>query len=182
MRRVGRVARGAMVVALVAPWSVSRDAEGTGGEAEFERIATFVVCENTSCDRDEVESTVSEIVTASADGRTLVYADGALHAIGFVDITDPEHAAGPGRRDARGSPTSVAVAGPWLLAAVDTSASFTEPERAPGRVRPGRLRGRPGEPVCRWPRSTWAASRTRSPSAPTVASRPSPSRTSATRR
>jgi len=40
---------------------------------QFERVATFLVCENTSCDRNEVELTAAEIVAASDDGRTLVY-------------------------------------------------------------------------------------------------------------
>jgi hypothetical protein len=93
----------------------------------FERVGTFIVCENTSCDRTQVEETVSEIVTASADGRTLAYADSLLGAVGFVDITDPAKPIGRGVVRLDGSPTSVAVAGPWLLVAVDTSVSLTAP-------------------------------------------------------
>jgi hypothetical protein len=38
----------------------------------FERVATFVVCENTSCDRNVVPLTAAEIVAASEDGEILV--------------------------------------------------------------------------------------------------------------
>lgn len=130
MRELGRAARAALVVAFVTPAMVSREAEGTGGSGrpEFERVSTFIVCQNTSCDTNVVEETVSEIVTASADGRTLVYADSLLGAIGFVDIADPAQPQGRGVVTLDGSPTSVAGAGPWLLAAVDTSAgNFANP-------------------------------------------------------
>ena len=36
--------------------------------AHFQRIATYLVCENTSCDRNSVEETVAEIVASSKDG------------------------------------------------------------------------------------------------------------------
>ena len=32
--------------------------------AHFQRIATYLVCENTSCDRNSIEETVAEIVAA----------------------------------------------------------------------------------------------------------------------
>jgi hypothetical protein len=126
LTRVGVVA----FVALVAAGSAgSRVVAHGGGSAErqFARVSTFVVCENTSCDRDVVEETVAEIVAASDDGRTLAYADAAMGAVGFVDIADPEHPQGRGVVDVHGQPTSVAVAGPWMLVAVNTSASFVSP-------------------------------------------------------
>jgi Esterase-like activity of phytase len=127
MRRLGRVGRVALVAAFVAPWAVSGDVEGTGGGSEFERVGTFVVCQNTSCDRSQVEETVAEIVTASADGRTLAYADSLLGAVGFVDISNPELPQGRGVVMLGGSPTSVATAGAWLLVGIDTSGSFLAP-------------------------------------------------------
>ena len=109
------------------PTSVARSSGGVS-DVQFDRVGTFVVCENTSCDTDVVEATVSEIVTASQDGLTLVYADSVLGALGFVGIANPAQpqALGALLLD-EGSPTSVAVAGPWLLAAIDTSESFTDP-------------------------------------------------------
>ncbi len=93
----------------------------------FQRIATYVVCQNTSCDRNVVEETVSEIVTASKDGMTLVYSDSPGERIGFVDIHDPAAPAGLGAIPVGGEPTSVATVGDWLLVAVNTSESLVAP-------------------------------------------------------
>src|SRR5688572_24531261 len=111
MQHMGRMGRAGAVLMLLAPWMVTGRAEGTGGAHEFERVATFVVCSNTSCDTDVVESTVAEIVTASADGRTLAYADSVLRAVGFVDIANPEQPQARGVVPLDGSPSSVAVVG-----------------------------------------------------------------------
>src|SRR5262245_61597707 len=73
-----------MVSAAVLTVSYPSAARAAEDSIAFDRVGTFVVCENTSCDTDLVETTVSEIVTASADGRTLAYADSALGAVGFV--------------------------------------------------------------------------------------------------
>jgi hypothetical protein len=95
--------------------------------SEFERVGTFVVCENTSCDTSVVETTVAEIVAASADGRTLVYTDSPQGVIGLVDIADPARPRGLGVVKLDGEPTSVEVAGRYALVAVNTSPSFTQP-------------------------------------------------------
>jgi hypothetical protein len=54
----------------------------TGGGASFERVASFAVFGNNA-------DPSAETVDATADGRTLVYTDGAQNQVGFVDITDP---------------------------------------------------------------------------------------------
>jgi len=94
---------------------------------QFERIATFNVCENTSCDRDAVEETVAEITAVSQDGKTLVYTDSPQKVIGFVDIAKPSTPKGLGVLGVGGEPTSVAVAGQYALVAVNTSESFANP-------------------------------------------------------
>jgi hypothetical protein len=94
---------------------------------QFERIATFYVCENTSCNRDDVEETVAEITAVSEDGNTLIYTDSPLESIGFVDITDATMPAGLGTVALGGEPTSVAVAGNYALVGVNTSESYTNP-------------------------------------------------------
>lgn len=110
------------------PASVAPSSGEKAPDVLFDRVGTFIVCENTSCDTDVVEATVSEIVTASQDGLILVYADSVLGALGFVGIADPGQPQPLGSLPLdEGSPTSVAVAGPWLLAAIDTSESFTNP-------------------------------------------------------
>jgi hypothetical protein len=126
-RRRARAARLCLGLMVAAGLFGGAEADQGAREARFERVGTFVVCENTSCDRDEVEQTLSEIVAASRDGRTLVYVDAALGALGFVDIGDPEAPKGLGVVDVEGQPTSVAVAGRFALAVVDTSDSFTNP-------------------------------------------------------
>ncbi len=86
----------------------------------FNRIASFPVFENT----DIGTESVAEIVAASDDGKTLVYTDSANEAIGFVDITYPSNPMPLGLLFVEGEPTSVGVAGPYALAAVNTSLNF----------------------------------------------------------
>lgn len=91
----------------------------------FERIATFPVYVNNASAED---GTVAEIVAASKNGNTLVYTDAAPGVIGFLDITVPHTPIAAGTLAVGGSPTSVAVLGNrYVLAAVDTSPSFTAP-------------------------------------------------------
>lgn len=89
----------------------------------FHRIATFPVFLNTDI---ETES-VSEIVAATADGMMLVYTDSENEALGFVDIADPANPQPAGLLELDGEPTSVAVAGAYALAGVNTSESFVDP-------------------------------------------------------
>jgi Esterase-like activity of phytase len=96
-------------------------------EWRFKRVGTFANFRNAGLDR----TTVSEIITATPDGRTLIYTD-AEGAIGFIDITnpaepvaagtvavDPDPAVAPAY-----SPTSVTVwRNRYVLVAVDSSVS-----------------------------------------------------------
>ena len=75
---------------------------------------------------DDTE-TVAEIVYPTEDGMTLVYTDSAREALGFVDITDPNHPAPAGTVALQGEPTSVAIKGNYALAAVNTGDDFTNP-------------------------------------------------------
>lgn len=102
-------------------------ADAHGRAWQFERIGTFIVCENSSCDAGVVEETVAEIVAASDDARTLIYTDSPQQAIGLVDISDPARPKGLGIVKVGGEPTSVDVAGRYALVAVNTSSSFVQP-------------------------------------------------------
>jgi hypothetical protein len=124
---VKRAAGTALVLALLIPAAAVADGRSFKPPEQFERVATFVVCENTTCDRAEVELTAAEIVAASEDGRTLVYTDSPNQSIGFVDITKPSEPKALGALRLDGEPTSVAVAGTWALVAVNTSESLTNP-------------------------------------------------------
>jgi hypothetical protein len=101
-------------------------------DASFARVGTFANYRNTTTHTD---ATVSEIIAATADGRTLVYTDSPGAAIGFIDIDDPSHpvAAGTvalGADPTTGmpyQPTSVDVLGNrYALVAANSSESFTK--------------------------------------------------------
>ncbi|WP_193212837.1 esterase-like activity of phytase family protein [Luteolibacter marinus] len=107
----------------------SREAQGPGDRGQemrssyFQRIAAFPVFENSDIDNE----TVSEIVAASMDGKTLIYTDSALEQIGFIDISKPENPQAGGTFPVEGEPTSVGVAGRYALAAVVTDGTYTAP-------------------------------------------------------
>jgi hypothetical protein len=128
MTRSPGYVRAAVLGAAAVVLAAGPAAAGSAGPgAQFERVSTFTVCTNTSCDREQVPLTAAEIVAASKNGRTLVYTDSPNRALGFVDIADPAHPRPLGALPLDGEPTSVAVAGTWALAAVNTSVSFADP-------------------------------------------------------
>ena len=93
----------------------------------FSRVATFPVASNLPDDADKSTATSSEIITASQDGNTLIYSDSPYGAVGFIDITDPKAPKPAGIIKLDGEPTSVAVAGAKVLAAVNTSEGKAKP-------------------------------------------------------
>ena len=72
---------------------------------------------------------VAEILSATPDGRTLVYTDSELGRVGLVDISRPEAPRQLGTVDVGGSPTSVAVTptSRYALVVVDTTADLARP-------------------------------------------------------
>jgi DNA-binding beta-propeller fold protein YncE len=78
----------------------------------FRRIAMF-----------DVNGRVAEIVSATADGRTLIYTNSADRKLGFVDISNPAAPVESEALDAGGEPTSVATTpdGKWALAVLDAT-------------------------------------------------------------
>jgi hypothetical protein len=105
---------------------VTAGAQGASAQY-FERIATYPVYMNLPEGADPGTETVAEIVTASADGMTLAYTDAETGAIGMVDISDPSAPVGLGMVSLDGEPTSATIVGGMVLAAVNTSESYTEP-------------------------------------------------------
>ena len=68
------------------------------------------------------KTTVSEIIAATRDGKTLIYTDSPGEQIGFVDITNPANPIPTGVLAMGGEPTSVDVLGNnYALVAVNTS-------------------------------------------------------------
>ncbi|MDF1799338.1 MAG: esterase-like activity of phytase family protein [Planctomycetota bacterium] len=92
--------------------------EGT----HLRRIASFPAYLNGRV-QDE---TVAEILSASADGRTLVYTDSESERLGFIDITDATNPRPAGTLDMGGEPTSVACRGGLALACVNRSEDYVE--------------------------------------------------------
>ena len=104
----------------------------------FARTATYPVYLNVPAGVDPAAETVSEISTVSPDGKTMIYTDAAGKRIGFLDISDPSNPKGDGTLDlatlgnADDQPTSVAVAGDYVLVVIDeTGDNYLEPK---GRV------------------------------------------------
>jgi DNA-binding beta-propeller fold protein YncE len=96
-------------------------------EPFFNRIASFPVASNLPKDADKSKPTSSEIITASEDGKTLIYSDSPYGAIGFIDIADPAKPQPGGLIKVEGEPTSVAAVGANVLAAINTSGSKSNP-------------------------------------------------------
>lgn len=102
-------------------------------EASFQRIGTFPVYRNNGA--SGAEETVAEIISATSDGKTLVYTDGVRGTIGLIDIRNPRQPQPLGvvtldpipGDDTNYSPTSVDVLdNRYALVAVNTSASLTD--------------------------------------------------------
>ena len=72
-------------------------------------------------------SGVAEIADVSKNGRQVIYTDAENEEIGFVDISRPRAPVGTGTLSVGGEPTSLVIAGPYVLVGVNTSASFDEP-------------------------------------------------------
>jgi len=114
--------RGSLAALLLSGTALS----GQAAEV-FNRIATFNVVDNLPAGADPAKSTVAEIITATADGNTLVYTDSPGKRIGFIDITNPKSPKPAGTIDLGGEPTSTIVAGNNALVGVVTSESKANP-------------------------------------------------------
>jgi len=100
--------------------NVNSDSASAAANQYFNRVSSFPVYLN----GDIADETVAEIVASANQGNTLVYTDGKMDKIGFVDITNISSPTAAGSVDVGGEPTSVAVVGDYALAAVNTSSDF----------------------------------------------------------
>ncbi|MEM9348768.1 MAG: esterase-like activity of phytase family protein [Pseudomonadota bacterium] len=89
-------------------------------EMNFNRIASFMVAENAP----EAEESSAEIISATADGMTLIYTDGPAEVVGFIDISDPINPVAAGAIELEGEPTSVSVSGSTAYLGENTSEDF----------------------------------------------------------
>ncbi|WP_194096799.1 esterase-like activity of phytase family protein [Marivivens aquimaris] len=96
-------------------------------EMNFNRISSFATPHNMAEGEDMSQETSAEIISASADGMTIVYSDSPLGVIGMIDITDPTNPQPKGNVAVDGEPTAVSVIGNTAFAGVNTSESYTAP-------------------------------------------------------
>ncbi|WP_375255940.1 esterase-like activity of phytase family protein [Yoonia sp.] len=113
-----------MTCKLVAMTSVIAISAGMANADAFNRIASFPTFLNNA---DAGEESSAEIISASADGMTLVYSDSPLGVIGLIDITDPSNPKPKGNIAVGGEPTAVSIIGNTAFVGVNTSESFTNP-------------------------------------------------------
>lgn len=115
---------GALSWAAGADAGASRSSHGSPARS-FKRVATLPNYLNNASANDE---TVSEIVASTADGNTLLYTDGELGELGFVDATRASAPTPMGKLALGGEPTSVSVLGNrFALVGVNTSESLVSP-------------------------------------------------------
>jgi hypothetical protein len=129
-KRKWAVITGAAVLLLVA-LTFSAPLGRANNTGVFNRIATFPVIFNLCAGNPDPTNcfdaaTVSEIVAASEDGKTLIYTDSLTGNVGFVDITSPSEPLPAGVLNLGGSPTSVDVAGDYALVSIDNTAGDFE--------------------------------------------------------
>jgi hypothetical protein len=102
----------------------SNDFRQHDNKASFQRVSTLANYKNNGA-ANIGTTTVSEIIAATRDGKTLVYTDSPGGQIGFVDITNPANPTPTGVLAMGGEPTSVDVLGNrYALVAVNTSTDF----------------------------------------------------------
>lgn len=89
-------------------------------DMNFNRIASFMTAQNAP----EAEESSAEIISATADGMTLVYTDGPAEVVGFIDITDPANPVAAGAIELEGEPTAVSVHGMIAYLGENTSEDF----------------------------------------------------------
>jgi len=118
-KRFGRTAVAAGVVATAVAMPAAADV--------FQRQATWPVYSNLPAGTALETETAAEIMSATADGRTLVYTDSELGLLGLVDISDPAGPRAAGRIELGGEPTSAVVVDGIALVGVNTSESFVSP-------------------------------------------------------
>lgn len=113
------------VSAAVLGLAVTASAQTT--DSAFNRIATFNVIDNLPAGADPAKETVSEIITFTEDGKTLIYSDSPGKRIGFIDITDPAAPKSAGTVALDGEPTTTVVIGGKAYVGVVTSESKSKP-------------------------------------------------------
>ncbi|MEU7909016.1 esterase-like activity of phytase family protein [Actinoplanes sp. NPDC049118] len=122
-KAVSLVGIAALAALATPPTTAAAHPHGQSAPQSWRRLATVPAYLNSGVD----DTAAAEISTVTEDGRTVVYTDSPGGRLGFVDIGDPARPRPAGTLAMGGEPTSVAHLGGLLLAAVNTSAGFTDP-------------------------------------------------------
>ncbi|WP_288948099.1 esterase-like activity of phytase family protein [uncultured Paracoccus sp.] len=93
----------------------------------FNRVASFPVTANMAEGEDKARTSSAEIISASADGMTLIYTDSPLGVVGLIDITDPRQPKPLGNVTLNGEPTTAHIIGSRAVVGVNTSESRANP-------------------------------------------------------
>lgn len=112
---------------LVSTASVAQPASPAAG-AFFQRIASFQAVSNAPADRKKGSKSVAEIIAASEDGMLLAYTDGEQNGIGLIDLRNPAQPVAAGFIPVQGEPTSLVISHGKIIAAVDSSTDFAQPQ------------------------------------------------------
>ncbi|CAN1515464.1 Phytase-like domain containing protein [Rhabdaerophilaceae bacterium] len=107
--------------------AVSLANPATAQTQNFNRVGTFHVVDNLTAGENKEKSTVAEIISATADGKLLIYTDSPGNRLGFINLDDPSKPTPAGALPLGGEPTSVVVSGKTALVAVVSSRNFKEP-------------------------------------------------------
>ncbi len=115
------VMRGALAAVLMSTTALAAHAAEV-----FNRVSTFETTLNLP-ESESGKASVAEIISATADGNTLVYTDSPQKGIGMIDATDASAPKAAGFVALGGEPTSVKVVGGKALVGVVTSESKATP-------------------------------------------------------
>lgn len=96
--------------------------------AYFQRIAYLEAVRNAPADRKKGSKSVAEIIAASEDGMLLAYTDGEQNGIGLIDLRNPAKPVAAGFIPVQGEPTSLVISHGKIIAAVDSSTDFVQPQ------------------------------------------------------
>lgn len=95
-------------------------------EQSFNRISAFATPLNAT-GAEAAKPSSAEIITATEDGRKLIYSDSPLGVLGLIDIADPAAPKPLGTVAMGGEPTTTVVLGNFAFAGVNTSESYAKP-------------------------------------------------------
>ena len=95
-------------------------------EKNFNRISSFNVSENLPKGSKSTTKTSAEVITASEDGKTLMYTDSDLQVVGLIDISDPAKPKALGIIELDAEPTGIAALGNNIYIGLNTSESYTK--------------------------------------------------------